>query len=128
MSISHKPGIHFRTRQSICLINHQNERDTLFLQHNHPLTFQLRQVASTNKQDDVRPLYGFQGAGNALSAQLRIIVIEARSVYQQTCTERMDFHRLTDGVGGGARYYGYDGSILPGQGIDQGGLAHVAPS
>ena len=67
-----------------------------------------------------------QGAPDAQRADLALVV-EAGSVDHHHRPEGQKFHGLAHRVGGGARHGRDDGHALPGEGVDEAGLAGVAP-
>ena len=79
------------------------------------------------EQGDVCFLYDFQSTLHAHFSQLTF-VIESRSVYEKTGTEKMNFHRFLNRVRCGAGSGGNEDSILPRQCVDKTGFTTVAPS
>ena len=78
-----------------------------------------------HQHGDVCAQQGLVRLFHALFPQLPRVV-EARGVDDDRGAEGLQFHRLFDGVGGGALHVADHGEVLPRDGVDQTGLAGVA--
>ena len=89
--------------------------------------YDLRYRRRVNDEDgDVRAVQDLLCTAHALRAE-RALVVKARRVDDDDGAHRQQLHRLGDGVGRRAADGGHKGDLLPGDGVDNAGLAGVAP-
>ena len=109
------------------LVEHGHGRDLALRQLGQDLLLELAPLPRLG--DDHAQVGAVEHLHGAPGPQLaeRAHVVEAGRVDEQHRAEGQQLHGLLHRVGGGARLLRHDGHVLPGDGVQQAGLAHVAP-
>ena len=116
-------------RGFVALVEHEEEGGARLAQLLHEFVLKRARARGgvRHDQDQVGASKLETRALRAQAADVRLIVVEARGVDEHHGPQRQQLHRLLDGISSRARHVRDDGDRLPGDGVEEAGLARVAP-